>query len=179
MIADHNKKHPNTVRTVFAGVLACALLSPIASAQALRPAQLINPPSEMPVMVRGDAGNPQCVVGQFTRPADMEDDKPITYPVHLGAGHDYLVFDTVRAGAPGLACDTATVCEYSCDELVSETRWVGVIYGRDLESCSVRGSNAGRAYTGPCRYGWVLENHFDGPSLGSDAILAETQNLED
>lgn len=146
-----------------------------ASAQSQRPQPAPILPAEMPVRVEMENGEPQCIAGRFT-PANMADDgKPMIYPVHLGAGNDYLALDTARAGTPVYACDVASTQLRRHDYDVEEQRWVGVIYGPDLAVCTPsRGGN----YAGPCRYGWVQEGFFDG--LPSDvAVMAVNEESGD
>lgn len=148
-------------------VLCSAVLTGAGSAQSTRPAPVVIPPAEMPVVVTAENGRFQCLDGQFTAIAMEEDGKPMIYPVHLGAGDDYLALDTARAGAPAIACDTAVTAVESLDEAPAEQRWIGVVYGGDLKDCSITRTGA---YTGPCRYGWVLEGFFE-IAPGADASL--------
>ncbi len=159
-------------------VVSGFLTAPLA-AQSLRPAPLAIPPAEMLVMVEGEGEQHFCVPGQFSARGQGESDRPHTYPVHLGAGADFIVLDTARAGSPAFACDTAMAEAESGEGEVVQTRWMGVIYGPELSACTVSGSPAGRAYGGPCRYGWVRAETFEPDESSRDAVLAVNDELND
>lgn len=173
-------KQAQTAGRLFAASFVSSMVVvSAAAAQSLRPAPLVIPPAEMPVIVRLDEQNLECVRGRFTPPGEESDGKPVAYPVHLGAGMDYLVLDTVRAGSPAFACDSAVSYQHLGDEIVSQSQWIGVIYGPSLDRCRIAGSPAGRAYTGPCRYGWVEESRFQPDDAEAGAILAVADELEE
>jgi len=155
----------------------CLAVAPV-EAQSSRPRPVIIPPAEMPVVIPAESRDDRCVTGSFTHPAGAPDGKPMIYPVHLGAGNDYLALDTALAGSPAYACDTATTQIIASEGEEVEQRWIAVVYGPELDVCDIDGARGG-AYTGPCRYGWVLEGFFEAEAGGDGSMLAVSGDLDD
>lgn len=102
-----------------------------------------------------------CTPGHFAAaPEGSAARRPFVYPVRPVPDRNHVPHDTVRAGERGFACDNSAAPAPDA-EGDGPVRWLGVVYGRSAESCGLdRTGSRRRAYTGPCRWGWVEAEHF-------------------
>ncbi|MFD0985953.1 integron [Methyloligella solikamskensis] len=102
----------------------------------------------IPVMAGQDgAGSDAC--GSWGQIVGLADDPDAVLPVRAGPGPDYPVVDEIRQGQGVSMCDR-------------KENWEGIVYSKQDQTCGVGTPwPEPRAYSGPCKSGWVEHKYVD------------------
>ena len=100
----------------------------------------------VPVMAGQDGGDACGAWGQI---GGLADDPDAVLPVRAGPGHDYPVIDEIKGGQGVSMCDR-------------KESWEGIVYSKTDQPCGVGTPwPEPRAYSGPCKSGWVEHKYVD------------------
>ncbi|ODA66201.1 Bacterial SH3 domain protein [Methyloligella halotolerans] len=100
----------------------------------------------VPVMAGQDSGDACGSWGQIVGLADNPD---AVLPVRSGPGPDYPVIDEIKEGQGVSMCDR-------------KKGWEGIVYSKKDQACGVGTPwPEPRAYSGPCKSGWVERKYVD------------------
>lgn len=131
------------------GILAALMLAclPAAALAQETLAQKILPKDKsMPVMAGGEADFDACGSQGLVRDLNLQSSDGFL-AVRAGPGSGYAMRDKVYNG----------YVLHVCDE---RGPWLGVVYSHKTEDCGVGTPwPQARAYTGPCRVGWVFRKY--------------------
>lgn len=150
--------------TVAIGALSVADAMAPASRSVIAEEPVIRPWAERNVQfipARGCRAGTVRLAGNL--PPDLEG-QLISAPVRSGPGDDYPNVDTVRDG------EVVSICQEREADDADARNWVGIVYGRLPENCSLTGgSETQRDYGGPCRSGWIEPRYVQtGPLIASE-----------
>lgn len=121
------------------GILAALML-------ACLPAATLAQDKSMPVMAGGDLDFDACGSQGLVRDLNPQDGDGLL-AVRAGPGSGYAMQDKVYNGYVLNICD-------------DRGQWLGVVYSHKTEDCGVGTPwPKARAYTGPCRAGWVFRKY--------------------